>query len=93
MLAAPLVFSLLALAALVARTWLRSALDLWLAVAMGAWTVEVVLAYDGIIAVTSTKKNGTTFTATIPRYADATKRWSAGQPRARLHLITPRSPG
>ena len=42
-LALPLVLSLLALATLAVRTRLRSALDLCLAVAMGAWTVEVLL--------------------------------------------------
>jgi signal transduction histidine kinase/CheY-like chemotaxis protein len=38
-----MVLALVALAALVLRTRLRSALDLWLAVAMGAWAVEVLL--------------------------------------------------
>jgi PAS domain S-box-containing protein len=42
-LAIPLVASLLTLAVLAARTRLRSALDLWLAVAMGAWAVEILL--------------------------------------------------
>lgn len=39
----PFFASLLALAALVVRTRLRRSLDLWLAVALGAWAVEVLL--------------------------------------------------
>ncbi|TPG52463.1 PAS domain S-box protein [Roseomonas nepalensis] len=42
-LALPLVLSLAALAALIVRTRLRRALDLWLAVTMGAWAVEILL--------------------------------------------------
>ncbi len=37
-------------------------------------TKEIVLAHGGTIAVTSTEQDGTTFTATIPRTADATGR-------------------
>ena len=37
-------------------------------------TKEIVLAHGGTIAVTSTEKDGTTFTATIPRTAGATGR-------------------
>ena len=35
---------------------------------------EIVLAHGGTIAVTSTERDGTTFTATIPRNANATGR-------------------
>jgi signal transduction histidine kinase/ActR/RegA family two-component response regulator len=42
-LAVPLVLALGALALLTARTRLRNALDLWLAVALGAWAVEIFL--------------------------------------------------
>jgi signal transduction histidine kinase len=42
-LAVPLACSILALATLAARTRLRRALDLWLAVAAGAWCVEILL--------------------------------------------------
>ena len=37
-------------------------------------TREIVLAHGGTIAVTSTERDGTTFTATIPRTADAMER-------------------